>query len=164
MRPTAVTLLALTHFAIAGAFAQDDVDSAKATNTSVAAKSPATDRWQGIDANNDGIRDDLVALVADASDAARSDSDKPAVAQAIAEASTRPTPKPSQSGSRCMDYLLLKPKDQAEANLYLHGRANGAFGTHPCDPVASPLLERPLDDNYVSIPLGPVRLQYEDYK
>ncbi len=67
-------------------------------------------------------------------------------------------PQRARSGpprSACMDYLLLAPKDREKADLKIRSRTLGVFGTRPCDPFVSPMLERPFDTDYVEVPLLP---------
>jgi hypothetical protein len=55
---------------------------------------------------------------------------------------------------------LLEPEDQVATNRYLQAETSGTFGTHPCDPIASPLLERPFENSVAVVPLGPVNIRY----
>jgi hypothetical protein len=121
----------------------------------------------GVDADGDGIRDDIEAIVAkdrsaftpDSNDdkEKRSASEKErALGSLSAERSVRKAP-PRRN---CLDYLMLEPKQRYKADLRLQGEANGMLGMHPCDPVMSPLLERPFESDFVQLDLGPVYLRY----
>jgi len=115
----------------------------------------------GIDADQDGIRDDLQVLDA-GSIVSRDTGVLPSkVASAFADALAQPPRQTrSLSGSRCLDYLLLDPKDQSAADRYIQSRSGGTFGSHPCDPFISPLIERPFDEAIVQTQLGPLRVDY----
>nr|AQQ74864.1 hypothetical protein [uncultured bacterium] len=116
----------------------------------------------GIDADQDGIRDDLQILLDAGSTVSRDTGVLPSkVASAFADAFAQPPRQtPSLSGSRCLDYLLLDPKDQSAADRYIRSRSGGTFGSHPCDPFISPLIERPFDAAIVQTQLGPLRVDY----
>lgn len=135
-----------------------EIPFAASENAEVTAASPL----HGNDANHDGIRDDIAALMR-GQPVEIADPPASAVEREIVAAAQAPSPKPKPRGSRCLAYLLMEPEDQADANLYLQGHANGVFGSHPCDPVVSPLIDRPLDHNFVELPLGPVVIDYAKY-
>lgn len=119
----------------------------------------------GVDANGDGIRDDLSALESSQT-VPSTDATRPSIVQrelhrALARNQTSSSAAPR---SRCLDYLLLDPKDRAAADRYVQNRTQGAFGTHPCDPLVSPRLERPFETDVAQLQLGPVRLEYSRYE
>jgi hypothetical protein len=62
----------------------------------------------------------------------------------------------SSRRNACFDYMMLSPEDKDRVNQRVQSRTLGMFGTRPCDPFVSPLLERPFDDEYVEIPLKPI--------
>lgn len=118
----------------------------------------------GVDANGDGIRDDLSALVS-SPDTSPTGGTKPSVVQReLSQALVRNQTASAVPRSRCLDYLLLDPKDRAAADRYVQNRTQGAFGTHPCDPLVSPRLSRPFETDVAQWQLGPVRLEYSNYE
>jgi hypothetical protein len=52
--------------------------------------------------------------------------------------------------------MLLSPEQKDRVNQKIQSRTQGAFGSRPCDPFVSDMIERPFDDEYVEIPLKPV--------
>lgn len=132
--------------------------------SSSAPETSAHQQLLGMDANGDGIRDDLSEFLS--SQTARPSSDtKPSVVQhELGQALVRNQTASVPPRSRCLDYLLLDPKDRAAANRYIQNRTQGAFGTHPCDPLVSPRLERPFETDVAQLQLGPVRFEYSNYE
>lgn len=149
------------------AFAQATSETELATQqveSKQVATAPSRSLLLGVDANGNGIRDDIEAIVAknsasqdshtkDAEQAATEIEEQPHQKASIV-AKTPKTRKPQQPRNGCFEYLLREPKDRYEADLRNRQRTNGMPGTHPCDPVVSPLRERPYETEYVQI--GPV--------
>jgi hypothetical protein len=50
-----------------------------------------------------------------------------------------------------MDFLLLEPEQQRDAELTRRQLPNQYEGAHPCDPVVPPLYNSPLDTLYVEL-------------
>ncbi|MFL6550195.1 MAG: hypothetical protein ACJ8OJ_15995 [Povalibacter sp.] len=140
------------------AYASDDTDKPQISTTH---PHLATGLLVGVDADHDGIRDDVASLVNEHSgtEADRDNGSKVKAELKTALANSAP-PRTTSSGPGCLDYLLLDSKDQATADRYVRARTNGVFGTHPCDPVVSPLLERPFETDYAQLNLGPVTMNY----
>ena len=122
----------------------------------------------GVDADGDGIRDDIEAIVAEDRSSSTLDSNDGKEKRAVSETEEltlgslsveRPVRK-DPPRRNCLDYLMLEPKERYKADLRLQGEANGMLGMHPCDPVMSPLLERPFESDFVQLDLGPVFLRY----
>lgn len=118
----------------------------------------------GVDANGDGIRDDLSALVSSPAASPTKETRPSVVQRELDRALVRNPVASALPRSRCLDYLLLDPKDRAAADRYVQNRTQGAFGTHPCDPLVSPRLERPFETDVAQLQLGPVRLEYSNYE
>lgn len=118
----------------------------------------------GVDANGDGIRDDLSALVSSPAVSPTGEAKPSGVQRELSQALVRNQTASTVPRSRCLDYLLLDPKDRAAADRYVQNRTQGAFGTHPCDPLVSPRLERPFETDVAQLQLGPVRLEYSHYE
>jgi hypothetical protein len=111
----------------------------------------------GIDANNDGIRDDIQALVANSPEGKAAAATRPAAEKAVLPDLAKRAPKAPPPKSACHQYMLSSPKDQRSADLRMRQQTNGIPGTHPCDPVVSPLLDRPYEREYLQ--LGPVTVR-----
>jgi hypothetical protein len=119
----------------------------------------------GADANNDGIRDDLAELLSMEDITTMSAKPASTVERELAAAlANSGAARPAAAQPSCLDYLLMDPKDQAAANRYIQARTNGVFGAHPCDPVVSPLIERPFERDFARLYLGPVQLNYAQYE
>jgi hypothetical protein len=115
----------------------------------------------GTDENGDGIRDDLAAATKATPSPVSHPIASSKVQAELATALANSAPAASTSTrSGCLDYLLLDAKDQARADRYVQARTHGAYGTHPCDPVVSPLLDRPFETDVARLELGPVQLNY----
>jgi hypothetical protein len=168
VRATMINVLPLAAitltFAVLEAGASDSPPAKQADNNITAATS--TQRLlRGVDADGDGIRDDVASLVDADSKTASKTTTTSKVRSELDDALANSGPPRVEAPRRtCLDYLLLEPKDQAAANRYLQGRTHGTFGTHPCDPIASPLLERPFDTDVAVVPLGPVKVQYAKHE
>lgn len=119
----------------------------------------------GVDANGDGIRDDLSSILSSQT-VQSTGATKPSIVQRELDRALarNQTSSPVPPRSRCLDYLLLEPKDRAAADRYIQNRTQGAFGTHPCDPLVSPRLERPFETDVAQMQLGPVRVEYSKYE
>jgi hypothetical protein len=144
---------------------QDERFALEQSRSSTSPETRAPELLLGMDADGDGIRDDLSELLSSQS-APSSREIKPSVVQRELEqavvrnqSATATAPR-----SRCLDYLLLDPKDRAAADRYVQNRTQGAFGTHPCDPIVSPRLSRPFETDLAELQLGPVRLEYSHYE
>ena len=112
----------------------------------------------GIDANNDGIRDDIQALVANSAEGKAAANEKTETeTKLLPDLSKRGKPQMKPAGSPCLAYMISSPKDQQRADLRMRQTTNGMPGTHPCDPVVSPLLDRPYEREFVQV--GPVTLR-----
>ena len=111
----------------------------------------------GVDADGDGIRDDIEAIVAKNPQPATAESSAEPKEKAEIVAGMAQAKKPQTPRSGCFDYLMLAPKDRNEADLRTRQRSNSMPGTHPCDPIMSPLRERPYDTEYAQI--GPVTIR-----
>jgi hypothetical protein len=119
----------------------------------------------GADANNDGIRDDLPELLSMEDTATMSTKPASTIERELAAAlANSEAARPTAAQPSCLDYLLMDPKDQAAASRYIQARTNGVFGAHPCDPVVSPLIERPFETDFARLHLGPVQLNYAKYE
>jgi hypothetical protein len=122
----------------------------------------------GVDSDGDGIRDDIEAIVAkNRSATAKLTSvgvnDEPATSEkerALASLSEERPVRKDPPRRNCLDYLMLEPRQRYKADLRLRAEANGVLGMHPCDPVVSPLLERPFESDFLQLDLGPVFLRY----
>jgi hypothetical protein len=137
-------------------------ETAKASSVqAVAAKQPEAmhKMLKGVDSDGDGIRDDVASLVVTKPVSEGVAASKVGAELDAALANSGP-PKLEQPRRTCLDYLLLEPEDQMATNRYLQAETSGTFGTHPCDPIASPLLERPFENSVAVVPLGPVNFRY----
>ena len=117
----------------------------------------------GADSDHDGIRDDVANLLSSQTNgtAAKNGTDSKVKSELTQALTNSAAPRNTASLTPgCLDYLLLGPGHQAAANRYVQSRTTGTFGSHPCDPVASPLIERPFETDYAQLPLGPVQLRY----
>jgi hypothetical protein len=120
---------------------------------------------QGVDANRDGIRDDVAALLQIEHAPTREKTVESRVGVEIDRALADSAPPRAQPPRRgCLDYLLQEPKHRAAADRYVQAHTPGAFGSHPCDPFVSPMLERPFDTDFAELPLGPVKLHYAKHE
>lgn len=112
----------------------------------------------GTDANNDGIRDDIQALVANSPEGkAAADQKVEPEKTALADFSKKSKPQMRPAGSPCLAYMVSSPQDKQRADMRMRQSTNGVPGTHPCDPVVSPLLDRPYEREFVQV--GPVTLR-----
>jgi hypothetical protein len=165
---TAIVMLstAICTSAIAQSSAAVAPEQKPAVPTS--AKNPVTrESLLGVDADGDGIRDDIEAIVAKDRSASTLDSNDDKEKQSASEKeralrslSAERAVRKDPPRRNCLDYLMLEPKQRYKADLRLQGEANGMLGMHPCDPVMSPLLERPFESDFVQLDLGPVFLRY----
>ena len=157
-----IASLILLAFTATHAVAEDTVRETTAEQASPGEK--LTHRLLlGADADHDGIRDDIASLVNEhGNEAAPKNGTDSKVKSELTQALTNSAAprRPASSTPGCLDYLLLGPGHQAAANRYVQSRTTGTFGSHPCDPVASPLIERPFETDYAQLPLGPVQLRY----
>lgn len=150
-----------------GAESTEPTPSASGSDAAPTGQSRTVSRelLMGADANNDGIRDDLVELLRMEDTASISITPASRIERELAEAlANSETARPVAAPPSCLDYLLMDPKDQAAASRYIQARTNGVFGAHPCDPVVSPLIERPFETDFARLHLGPVRLNYARYE
>jgi hypothetical protein len=154
--------------------------SASAQNSSAIAKEPKLaesspvknptkrESLLGVDTDGDGIRDDIEAIVARdrsatsavVSIAGKADSDAAKKAETLRSLGEERPVRKEPPRRNCLDYLMLEPNERYKADLRLRAEANGVLGMHPCDPVMSPLLERPFESDFLQLDLGPVFLRY----
>lgn len=111
----------------------------------------------GTDANNDGIRDDIQAIVANSPEGKAAAAKQPAADEKLLPDLSKRAPKEWSKPNACHQYMMMSPKDQQRADLRMRQQTNGLPGTHPCDPVVSPLLDRPYEREYLQ--LGPVTVR-----
>jgi hypothetical protein len=128
------------------------------------ARSLQNESLLGVDRDNDGVRDDIEAIVTKHADVAaaqeeQQSKDPQRVDLQLAGVENR-TARREPPRRSCFDYLLLSPKDQYKADLRMRQQTNNVTGTHPCDPVMSPLRERPFETDFLHLDLGPVQLRY----
>lgn len=153
--PLSALLAAVLHSA---AFAGDSMVEPSAATDISAPATPATQLLLGKDSNGDGIRDDVAALVpADVAATDRTTNPSGPANDVVNKlnaslkdstvSATVTTDRPD-----CFTYTKLDPADQADADLFVRARGDGVFGTHPCDPQVSPLLDRPFEDSYTKLP------------
>lgn len=114
----------------------------------------------GVDADGDGIRDDIEAIAAKVDGADDADNKVSATQDALAALNEPKTVKKAPQRRTCMDYLLIGGKDRANTDLRMQQRTSGVIGAHPCDPVVSPLIERPFETDFAHLDLGPISLRY----
>jgi len=157
MLVTAITLWAVN----ASAAEQATVVQEHRADIATAKTSLTRESLLGVDTDGDGIRDDIEAIVAK-SEPVQSGEDKSETPTEEALAVLRERKVASKQPQRrtCMEYLLLGPSDRSKTDLRMQQRTNGVVGTHPCDPVVSPLLERPFETDFAHLDLGPVSLRY----
>jgi hypothetical protein len=155
MRPFVVSIASVLFASQAGA---TDAPAAPIKAETSATKPITRASLLGVDANNDGIRDDIAALVANSTEgkvaAKQVDAD---VALLPDLSKTRPPKAPPKLPSACHAYMMSSPKDQQRADMRMRQSTNGLPGTHPCDPVVSPLQDRPYEREYLQ--LGPVTVR-----
>jgi hypothetical protein len=63
---------------------------------------------------------------------------------------------PPQHRNTCMDYLLLPLEEKEKIDERIQQRTGGAFGSRPCDPYVSDMVERPFESEHVEISIIPV--------
>jgi hypothetical protein len=166
---TALALLSCAYCASAlaqSASRSPQTHSAEATEATEPAASKnliSRESLLGVDTDGDGIRDDIEAIVARQHTAASTLHSKPAATEkerTLASMGEMQPVRKDPPRRTCLDYLMLDPKQRYKADLRLSSEANGVLGMHPCDPVMSPLLERPFEEDFLQLDLGPVFLRY----
>lgn len=111
------------------------------------------------DSNNDGILDSVQSLdtlkrvtIDDTKTSTNSSLQKDLKA-GFRNAQVRQS-KPRRNN--CMDYMMLSPEEKDKVNHRIQQRTGGVFGSRPCDPYVSDMIERPFENEYVELPISPV--------
>jgi hypothetical protein len=173
-RPIAMLAVVLTASFCSQALAQTPPPASAALDTSAQLAKPSSRAsLLGVDADSDGIRDDIEAIVAKERTVAlvneaklpesrQAQSKERSKEQSLASLGEKREIRREPPRRNCLDYLMLSPQQQYKTDLRLKGQANGVLGTHPCDPVMSPLRERPFETDFLHLDLGPVFFRYGD--
>jgi hypothetical protein len=109
------------------------------------------------DADDDGIMDAVKTLPSVKSGPYNTESSAESAKKEFrAVFRQREPPKRRSAHDSCTDYMLLSPEQKRIADQKVQSRTLGMFGSRPCDPFVSDILERPFDTEYIEIPLKPV--------